>query len=95
MTLIEYLTKWVDSQRDRLSSRGVVQFRVSPDDGRDKSSALVAVEREGHFVELSVWSSGESEFGYGRPGQQRDEHHELESIEDLELLLSEFLSRLP
>jgi hypothetical protein len=94
MTLLEYLSHWVESERPTLNALGKLHYRVSPDDGRDKPSAHVAVVREGYSAELIVWSSGEAEFGYGRPEHATFEHRELESKEDLKLLLVEFLSSL-
>ena len=64
MTLLEYLSHWVESERPTLNALGKLHYRVSPDDGRDKPSAHVAVVREGYSAELIVWSSGEAEFGY-------------------------------
>lgn len=94
MTILQYLTRWVELVRPSLNALGKLHFGVSPDDGRNKPSAHLVVERDGDSVDLVIWASGEAEFGYGRPEHLIDEHHELDGVEDLRLLLRGFLSRL-
>ena len=91
---IDGLFRWLESQRATLDAIGKVRSSRTTDDRWKPSANLVVARHDNFDADLMLWSSGEAEFGYGRPGQSIDEHYDLQSIDDLEALLREFLTIL-
>jgi hypothetical protein len=88
------LAGWYQKNLDWARRAGVALRFGQTEDDRPKQSAWVAAEKGGRIADLTVWSSGEAEFLAGRSGDIDDinEHHELETEEELEALLERFIA---
>lgn len=94
MNFIEYINQWIAQNRCALERNDTLSISDSADT-RAKRAVHVAVQRADRFVELSVWETGEAEFGFGATRDaQSDEHHDLIDRVELDQLLDRFLARV-
>ena len=91
MRVLDELERWYEAHAPALEADG-----LSPGFGRsvgDRPSpaAWVSLESSVWTCELRVWESGEAELGATRRGSGRaevNEHHDIETGEDLERVLA-------
>lgn len=85
----DHLTSWVASHEDHLQSLGDVRFdrRRRARGGAASTTCILGVQVAEDDVELLVYDSGEVDFGFGRPGATTEEHHDVVSSAQLDVLL--------
>lgn len=92
--LMNHLTRleaWVAAHRHILEQHGQLTFVLSrPDTDNPSAQLLVALSKDTD-VELLLWESGDAEFNRGPYTGSIFEHLELESPEELMVLLARFL----
>jgi hypothetical protein len=88
------LTTWAAKNEAVLRARGITtELRHSPRDGRVKNSAWLTVEAGNRIVQITVWSTGETELDFAdlNSGDHRPEHRDLQTEQELHVLLGAVL----
>lgn len=90
---VRHLAAWYEAHRPEAGVAGVtLKFGRNRDDILNPSAWLTA-EIPDRIADLLLWSSGEAEFGAGGEGwSEFQEHHDLESEEQLDALLDRLLA---
>jgi hypothetical protein len=85
----------VARHEDHLRSLGDVRFdrRRRIRDGVPATTCVLQVQIGADEVELLVYDSGEVEFGFGRLGATTEEHHDVVSSAQLDVLLWRFVEQ--
>jgi hypothetical protein len=85
----DHLTSWVARNEDHLQALGDVRFDRSrrASCGSASTTCILSVQVGADEVELLVYESGEVEFGFGRVGATTEEHHDVVSSAQLDVLL--------
>ncbi|MFF1546560.1 HD domain-containing protein [Streptomyces sp. NPDC058291] len=92
--LPDALTAWFAENNAILRTRGITaELRHSPEDGRLKNSAWLTVESGNRVTQITVWNSGEAELDFVDlgSGDNRPEHRDLQTEQELHALLGSIL----
>jgi len=92
--LPDAITTWFAENDAVFCARGITaELRHSPEDGRLKNSAWLTVEAGNRVIQITVWNSGEAELDYVDlgSGDNRPEHRDLQTDQELHALLSSAL----
>ncbi|MGW1208083.1 immunity protein TriTu family protein [Streptomyces sp. NPDC002499] len=92
--LPDALTTWSATNEAVLCARGITtELRHSPRDGRDKNSAWLTIEADNRIVQITVWSTGETELDFAdlNSGDHRPEHRDLQTEQELHVVLGAVL----
>ncbi|MGW5732925.1 MULTISPECIES: hypothetical protein [Streptomyces] len=92
--LPEALTAWFAKDNTAIRTRGITaQLRHSPKDGRLKNSAGLTAEAGNRAIQITVWNSSEAELNFvdRASSDTRPEHRDLQTEQELHLLLESLL----
>jgi hypothetical protein len=90
--LLDYLRSWQQAEAGHAEQHGInLTLGQTPED-RSKPAAWVTAAKGDHEAQLMLWSTGESEYAAGGPdGVLANEHHEIETVAQLDGLLRRLL----
>jgi hypothetical protein len=92
--LPDALMKWFAKNEPVLRTRGITaELRHFPADGRLKNSTWLTAESGNRVIQFTVWSSGEAELDFVdlASGDNRPEHRDLQTEQELHVLLGSVL----
>ncbi|MFD6938762.1 hypothetical protein ACFWAP_21740 [Streptomyces goshikiensis] len=94
--LPQVLTAWLGEHSAYLPEAIDWDLGRSPDDGRSKASAWLALESATRLAAITVWDSGETELDYAdvARGRAHSEHRDLRTHADLTAAMATLVERV-